>query len=180
VVLIVASVLLAGCPLGEAGTTVAREVHVNPGFIEDLVRSTGRSADDVVVPQSTLDDLARRADVGADQVATSAQRASEPPVITSTAETLDEQFGQFGEDVAKEAALELTCDYLETGQQISGARIQSALGEAVGSATSSKARQVGQAINTLATDLQAALDSDDPERRASVVLMCFYVGQATG
>jgi hypothetical protein len=165
--LTLALAVLAGC---------GGEVRLNAGFVEDLSRAIGHSGEDVRLPQSTLDELARQAEVDSGVVARSAERASEPAVVRSTATTLNDDLG---DDVAKGAALELACDYLQNPHQITWGEVFSALGTSFSDAGKPRAQQVYDAAQELEPDLEDAQNSTDPDERTAVVIMCFYAQNAT-
>jgi hypothetical protein len=166
-VLALAPVLLAGCGGG---------VRLNSGFVEDLARAIGHTTEDVRLPQSTLDDLARQAEVDSEVVARSAQRASEPAVVSRTATTLDTELD--GDEIAKGAALELACGQLQNPHPITWAEVFTALGTSASDAAKPRGQQLYDAVQQLLPDFRAAQNSDDPDERTSVVLMCFYAQNA--
>jgi hypothetical protein len=176
-VLLVVVTLLQGCGGGPVQGTRA-VVRMNSGAFDDLGRALGRSAGDVTVPESSLDDLARQADVDAGRVAETAEQAGQPQVVGQTAETLERDWRQVSADIAKDATISLACDWLK-GEELTWEAIAVAIGEAGQSQVTPAMAEVDQAIGELLDDWRAALDSGDPEEQSAVVLMCFYVEQTS-
>ncbi|MCW2740623.1 MAG: hypothetical protein JWR45_1045 [Blastococcus sp.] len=149
--------------------------HLNPAAYDDLGRALGRSIDDMQLTEGTLDDIAREADVASGQVSAVATQHAPPAVVVDTTRTLDEEFGEFGESVLKDATIDLSCDVLD-GEEVTWEDVAVALGEAVSAQPTPRAKQVGDATQKLVGKLQAARESPDPDERTAVAVLCYVAG----
>jgi hypothetical protein len=172
-VLGLAAALLQACSPTVARPGAGGAVHLNPSSMDGLGQALGRSVDDVEIPQTTLDDLAARAEVPPGQVAETAQTAAEPEVVSRTAQTLDSHWGTAGEEVAKDATISLACDALR-GEELTWDDYAMAIGEAYASGNPTyRMQQLNEAVVDLDADWRQALAGQDREERVAVLLICF-------
>lgn len=170
--------ILAGVAL-VAALTSCGGVKIASGAVDDAGRAFGNEA--VTAIELSSDDVTRLAN----------QAGVEDDVIRDVAPSLDQQsiwrpsvqgateaYRQIPEDL-RSGLVGLACDVL-TGQITTDEQLRAEFYSRLGALTWDPDRQLVDEFLSILGEMEAARQSDDPERQAAAVLTCFTFEHAAG